>query len=282
MFHFVFDHFCFGSSKHTTPTRSAHVHRHVCMVLTRSFICSSNNHITRIQGMVETLCSAYGTPLNPATHPCDTIKGEVAEDTPLPAQPLLLIKQEAPGGDTLCCAPVPPKGAPLPVGGCCQGPGQAHPGRPDGEQGQAGRAEPGEAQGMGGAGGAGGEVEAQQGEGWPLCTPEVKEENEDSGRQEEREAAHTGFYAFPSLKQLERATEEELRAAGFGWVQACPTSCNSRMFDSHCPRLSLHVDPHELQLLATPDHGCPVCPMLLTRRTQHPAQHPVIRSTKLL
>lgn len=28
-----------------------------------SFICSSNNHISRIQGMVERLCSALGTPL---------------------------------------------------------------------------------------------------------------------------------------------------------------------------------------------------------------------------
>ncbi len=27
------------------------------------FICSSNNHISRIHGMVERLCSAYGTPL---------------------------------------------------------------------------------------------------------------------------------------------------------------------------------------------------------------------------
>ena len=27
------------------------------------FVCSSNNHIARIHGMVERLCSAYGTPL---------------------------------------------------------------------------------------------------------------------------------------------------------------------------------------------------------------------------
>ena len=27
------------------------------------FVCSSNNHISRIHGMVERLCSAYGTPL---------------------------------------------------------------------------------------------------------------------------------------------------------------------------------------------------------------------------
>ena len=28
------------------------------------FICSSNNHISRIHGMVERLCSKYGTPLD--------------------------------------------------------------------------------------------------------------------------------------------------------------------------------------------------------------------------
>lgn len=32
-----------------------------------SFICSSNNHISRIHGMVERLCSTYGTPLPPTT-----------------------------------------------------------------------------------------------------------------------------------------------------------------------------------------------------------------------
>ena len=32
-----------------------------------SFICSSNNHIARIAGMVERLCSAYGTPLPAGT-----------------------------------------------------------------------------------------------------------------------------------------------------------------------------------------------------------------------
>ena len=28
------------------------------------FVCSSNNHISRIHGMVERLCKAYGTPLH--------------------------------------------------------------------------------------------------------------------------------------------------------------------------------------------------------------------------
>jgi 3-methyladenine DNA glycosylase/8-oxoguanine DNA glycosylase len=43
------------------------------------FICSSNNHISRIHGMVETLCRTYGTRLH-ATHP-------------------------AAGGSSACCSP---------------------------------------------------------------------------------------------------------------------------------------------------------------------------------
>ena len=31
------------------------------------FVCSSNNHISRIQGMVDRLCTAYGTRLQPAS-----------------------------------------------------------------------------------------------------------------------------------------------------------------------------------------------------------------------
>lgn len=33
-----------------------------------SFICTSNNHISRIQGMVERLCQALGTPLCQLDH----------------------------------------------------------------------------------------------------------------------------------------------------------------------------------------------------------------------
>ena len=33
------------------------------------FICSSNNHISRIHGMVERLCTRYGTPLQPLASP---------------------------------------------------------------------------------------------------------------------------------------------------------------------------------------------------------------------
>lgn len=33
------------------------------------FICSSNNHISRIHGMVERLCAKYGSPLELASTP---------------------------------------------------------------------------------------------------------------------------------------------------------------------------------------------------------------------
>ena len=35
------------------------------------FVCSSNNHISRIHGMVERLCRAYGTPLPLVACDCD-------------------------------------------------------------------------------------------------------------------------------------------------------------------------------------------------------------------
>lgn len=49
------------------------------------FICSSNNHISRIHGMVERLCSSYGTPLVP-THPVDDCtEGGALEEPPTPS-----------------------------------------------------------------------------------------------------------------------------------------------------------------------------------------------------
>lgn len=48
------------------------------------FICSSNNHISRIHGMVERLCSSYGTPLVP-THPVDdSTEGGGLKEPPTP------------------------------------------------------------------------------------------------------------------------------------------------------------------------------------------------------
>ncbi|KAG2488622.1 hypothetical protein HYH03_012795 [Edaphochlamys debaryana] len=93
------------------------------------FICSSNNHISRIHGMVERLCSAYGTPL-------------LAPEEPEP--------------------------------------------------------EPGVAAAAAAAAKAG--DDGVQGPGAPPAP-----------------APSLSYYAFPSLEQLAAATEEELRAAGFGY-----------------------------------------------------------------
>ena len=49
-----------------------------------SFICSSNNHISRIHGMVERLCAAYGTPLEPDARLASTLKAVAAKKTPTP------------------------------------------------------------------------------------------------------------------------------------------------------------------------------------------------------
>ena len=42
------------------------------------FICSSNNHISRIHGMVERLCRNYGTPLK-QTENLDTVEQSLSE-----------------------------------------------------------------------------------------------------------------------------------------------------------------------------------------------------------
>jgi len=49
-----------------------------------SFICSSNNHSSRIHGMVERLCAAYGTPLEPDARLASTRKAVAAKKTPTP------------------------------------------------------------------------------------------------------------------------------------------------------------------------------------------------------
>lgn len=134
-----------------------------------SFICSSNNHISRIQGMVERLCSAYGTPLVP-TVPLASAAA--------PAEPSTLVKQEQQDAGTPAAPMRPP---------------------PSSRQGR----------------GAGiKKEEDEQDESQPVLTPAP------SSVQEAEPAVSevTAFYTFPTLQQLQLATEEELRAAGFGWV----------------------------------------------------------------
>lgn len=99
-----------------------------------SFVCSSNNHISRIAGMVERLCIRYGSPI-------DVVEG-AAEDV-VPRDSL----KDVQGGE-----------------------GQAWLGNRE-------------------------ESDASSSDGTPV----------------------TRYYSFPTLQQLERSTEEELYADGFGY-----------------------------------------------------------------
>lgn len=117
------------------------------------FICSSNNHISRIHGMVSRLCAAYGTPLHAMP----------AADTAAAAEPLAgAVKAKSEAADV-----------PAAAGERASSPQLGTP--PQAAEGSAAAAES-----------ADGEVEAR-------------------------------FYAFPTLDQLAKATEEALRADGFGY-----------------------------------------------------------------
>ncbi|PNH05522.1 N-glycosylase/DNA lyase, partial [Tetrabaena socialis] len=108
------------------------------------FLCSSNNHISRIQGMVERLCSAYGTPLTP---------------------------EDAAAG-----------------------------------------------QGAGGLVSTAGDRAAAQEVVAPAASDAGLEPSASANPKEGgADKAALSFFAFPSLEQLSRATEEELREAGFGY-----------------------------------------------------------------
>lgn len=168
------------------------------------FICSSNNHISRIHGMVERLCATYGTPLTTI----DTVEHEGG--TPAAGRATSAQAAGAGAGAALARAAVAaatgvgayaikpetatsvkseaagaPASPPATTKRQSSGPHQNSvadaqtPGTPAG----ATVAGQGEAVGTGGK-----------------ATPGLS------------------FYAFPSLEQLAAATEEELRAMGFGWV----------------------------------------------------------------
>ena len=150
------------------------------------FICSSNNHISRIGGMVERLCAAYGTPLH-----------AVAADVQPPA---------AGGG----AAPAPAAAAAPAVGAPAAAPTAAVP--------ALARPQEAEAAAVGAPGEAGG--------------------------------GGVTFYAFPTLEQLAAATEEALRAAGFGYRQVRPSAGRAR-------RAVSMLAPCCAPAAAPPDYLCP-------------------------
>ncbi|GLI60349.1 hypothetical protein VaNZ11_002470, partial [Volvox africanus] len=126
------------------------------------FICSSNNHISRIHGMVERLCSSYGTPLEPTTPPPPSEGASVGTAAPVSAGASLMDTAE---GDTPFA-------------------GSAKPTKRHAARGPRSAA----ATTVGG-----------------------------TGVFKDGEASELSFYAFPTLQQLSKATEEDLRAAGFGY-----------------------------------------------------------------
>jgi hypothetical protein len=164
------------------------------------FICSSNNHISRIHGMVERLCSTYGSPLLPSSTCSSTgeAAGSPAERVPLPQQEQQQVKQGA---------------AEL---------GFASPGTPA----AAAAAWAGEAA-----------VLLQQEQQLPFGEPfspllpftaaaegSLLHQQQQQLPMQQQEGLSDGMsscFAFPTLEQLSAASEEALRADGFGYRWGC-------------------------------------------------------------
>jgi hypothetical protein len=160
------------------------------------FICSSNNHISRIHGMVERLCSTYGTPLLPSGS-----SASGSRDSSM--QPA--VKQET--GAVPLAFPSPGTPAVAGAGWASQQQQQQqlnmHSAAPlpfcDEQQG----------------------LQQQQ----PLGQPQPQQQ---AGQE------LPSFYTFPTVEQLAAATEEALRADGFGyrWAADAQTGRNLAAFGS--------------------------------------------------
>lgn len=166
-----------------------------------SFICSSNNHISRIHGMVERLCSAYGTELylSPPTqgiHFQAPIQTSASSD--LPAAAASASASSAPGAFHLPQAvqevKSEPASDPIAASHDIQTKARSLPTHTS----HAIKTESLEAH----------EVSVRLHPQATASGVEVKKKGVVAGQ--------LRYYAFPTLQQLTRATEEELRAAGFG------------------------------------------------------------------
>jgi hypothetical protein len=232
------------------------------------FICSSNNHISRIHGMVERLCSAYGTRLH----------ADVSSEA----------GAEAGGGgrrgdDGEEVGPVPTPEAAVQAGGAIRASQLQEQQQQQQEQFQeqeqqqqqeqfqelavmptpeARRSEPAQ----GGTGSAATKKRKQR-EGAPSpYTPDPRRAGQAAPPPAAVAAAAAlsppspphHHYAFPTLEQLSKATEEELRAAGFGCVGLRTTHTFSL---SHTHTLSLsrslshthrHIFSHSLPVPQVP------------------------------
>lgn len=143
------------------------------------FICSSNNHISRIHGMVEKLCRSYGTPLklSHAGSPAADAKspnatGGHAGNTPVVGTPSSGMKSPASAAAGAGAAPRVKQEAAV---------------KDERAAGPSSPATPSVSKSASAAAGSG------------------------SG------ALDGDCFAFPSLQQLSKATEQQLRDAGFGY-----------------------------------------------------------------
>lgn len=150
-----------------------------------SFVCSSNNHISRIHGMVERLCSRYGSEI---------------ELEPWAARELAALAKK---GEVVPATP-----ATLGSGG-----GGAE------EQTEEEQMEEGDVvvevelvvPTPGGSGKKGGHAKRGASAGATAATARGDDDDADAA-----DAAAPAFWAFPTLEQLAAASEEALRADGFG------------------------------------------------------------------
>ncbi|MEW5302609.1 MAG: hypothetical protein WDW36_005377 [Sanguina aurantia] len=175
-----------------------------------SFICSSNNHISRIHGMVERLCSAYGTELHlpqavshpsqppppPPPPPTHTSAASASSAKPSPSTshlPLSPSQRHQPAVRS-----PPPSSSNIPSGLFVR----REPTPPSTHTSRDVKVESAEAQERSG--------EHLEKESYDSVASEVAVKADQS-------SGPLTYYAFPTLQQLTRATEEELRAAGFGY-----------------------------------------------------------------
>jgi 3-methyladenine DNA glycosylase/8-oxoguanine DNA glycosylase len=154
-----------------------------------SFVCSSNNHISRIHGMVERLCARYGSPI---------------ELEPWAARDLAALAKK--------CLVVP--ATPATLGSSAE--------EEEEEEEWAGAAAGGEDEDavvkvelkVATPGGSkGGRNNKRGGGGGGAAAPRSDEEDE-AGEADAADAP--AFWAFPTLEQLAAASEEALRGDGFG------------------------------------------------------------------
>ena len=182
------------------------------------FICSSNNHISRIGGMVERLCAAYGTPLVPST---------TATTQALQHQQQQQQEEKASASGATLLEPATPAGASKGVGSQVPEPRPPPLARRGAARSQQASVEGAHTQPAGmEAANAG--LQGHGAQGSPTSAAAVAHASEMGGVQGQRNRgveAHKGdplagkrYYAFPTLQQLANAQEAELRALGFGWV----------------------------------------------------------------